>query len=285
MIFNINYIIYIVYSFLILFVLYISLLLYKKFSYHVFNSEEKIILSEKKTKKKKVSLTSTTNKIKNIKKCFKIKSTEKTYEDIKFISTKPNYINIKNSNTPNEIVNKTIYGDLKKIKDYSNDNSVQKITSIYFDTKQQFYDIFVNTENDEFFIKNLNDFCLFHKNNMNQTNINILLKFYNEDNDLYMYVFVNQNKMIKIIYNDEYNNICDIIEKNNGIFILNDYDIINKYFIGYGNYTKSELNLNDVKNIFFPNTNNYETNKNYKLFSEFKFIKIYFYICNEICLI
>jgi len=291
MISGINYIIYIIYSFLVLFVLYVCLQIYKKYSFHIYKSQEKVFSSEKYLEKKnnKFKTDSNTlnnsNKIRNLKKKFKIKSTEKTFEDIKFIANKPNYININNTGSEmifNLIPNNKMINNYKKIKNYTSDNKIQEITKIFLSTKQEFYNIFVNTETDEYFIKNLNDFCLFHKMLMNNSNIlnsNILLKFYNEINE-YIYVYVSKNKMTKIIYNEDYNNISNMIEKNNGIFILiNDNE---EYYIGCGNYIQSEINLTDIKNVFFSNINDYKSDKNYRLFSKFKFIKIYFYICNKI---
>ena len=287
MIFNLNYVIYIGYSFSVLFILYLCLLVYKKYSYIIFDSREKIILSEKYHKKKsnKISDQSTSNKIKNIKKYFKIKSTEKTFEDIKYISNKPNHINVNKDNLINNTFENKNIEHFKKIKNFNNDITVKKITNVYLNTKQKFYDAFVNAENNEYFINNFDDFYLFHKNNINHTNFNknnILLKFFNQDDNKYIYLYVKQSEMIKIIYYEEFDNICKMIEKNNGIFILNDGTEKNKYFIGYGHFIQSDLNLNNLKNIFFHNIKNYELDKNYKLFCEFNLIKIYFYVCNEI---
>ena len=86
--------------------------------------------------------------------------------------------------------------------------------------------------------------------------------------------------MIKIIHNDEYNDICNMIEKNNGIFMLNDTN--KNYIIGFGSYTQSKINSDDIKKIFFSNSVNCELNKNFKILNNFQFIKIYFYICNNI---
>lgn len=296
MIFSINYIVYIIYSFLVLFVLYVCLQIYKRYSFYIYKPKEKLFSSEKYLEKKNnkfktSSNTSNTsnnlNKIINLKKKFKIKSTEKTFEDIKFITNKPNYININNSNNSemiiNLIFNNGIIKNLKKIKNYTNDVNIQEITKIFLSTKQEFYNTFVNTETNDYFIKNLNDFCFFHKtiiNNSSISNSNILLKFYNCDLNEYIYVFVSKNKMTKIVYNDDYNNISSMIEKNNGIFILTNNN--KEYYIGYGNYTQSEIDLTDIKNVLFSNIDNYQSDKNYKLFSKFKFIKIYFYICNKI---
>ena len=289
MIFSINYVVYIIYSFLVLFVLYVFIQIYKKYSFYIYEPNDKLFSSEKNLEKKnnKFKTNSKTsnniNKIINLKKKFKIKSTEKTFEDIKFICNKPNYINVNNScNDTNLILNDKMINNLKKIKNYTSDNKIQEITKIFLSTKQCFYNTFVNSETDDYFIKNLNDFCLFHKTIINKTDIlnsNILLKFYNGINE-YIYVFVSKNKMTKIIYNDDYNNISNMIEKNSGIFILiNNND---EYYIGYGNFIQSEIDLTDIKNVFFSNINDYESDKNYKLFSKFKFIKIYFYICNKI---
>jgi hypothetical protein len=253
-------------------------LLYKKYSFLIVKSKDKIICSEESVKKNikvKKNTKIEQDKINKMKKYFKIKSTEKTFEEIKFIADKPNYINI---NT--DIINKN--SNLSKKKTYSKEDTLN-ITTIFLNTKQKFYDIFVNTNDGEYFINNLDDFCLFYKNNFNQTNNfqnNILLKLYNPDNEKYMYIYVEQNKMIKIMHNDEYDNICSMIEKNNGIFILKIEDSKDNYFIGYGHYTQSELNNENIKNVFFENLKNYELNKNYKLFCEFKFIKIYFFVLN-----
>lgn len=287
-----NYIIYIIYSFLFLFSSYICLLIYKKYSFAIFNLfDNEIITSEKcsekiikKTKKSKGYHTSlisnTSKKINKIKSQYKIKSTEKTYEELKFITQKPNYINLSNINV-HKFNFENING-LDKIKNYNEDDVVQKITKIYLETKQEFVSQFVCSNTNKYFITDINDFGLFHKNNLsNNSNSNILIKFYNNDNlPEHKYIFVNQCKMIKIINNKEYNNICDMIEKNNGSFMLEDDNGNN--IIGYGSYSQSKLNPMDIKKTFFSNTSSYETNKNYKLLCEYTSIKIYFFICNSI---
>ena len=285
MIFAFNYIIYIAYSFLTLFFIYICILLYEKYSHLIFDTKDKIILSEKSSKNKKYkkkSEQSTSNKIKNIKKQYKIKSTEKTYEEIKFICNKPNYINI-NNNTIDKILEKVNNKQLDKIKNIKNSETIQKITSAFLNAKQNFYNTFINSDNKKYFINNLDDFYTFSKNNLNQTKYNnIILKFYNTNEEKYVFLFVEQNKIIKILYNDEYNNICNMIENNNSFFIVNDENNDCEYYIGYGNYTQSELTIENIKNIFFSNIKNYELDKNYKIFSEYKYVKIYFYVCNQI---
>lgn len=283
-----NYIIYIIYSFLFLFGLYICLLIYKKYSFAIFNLfDNEIITSEKcseKTNKYKGYHTSlisnTSKKIKKIKSQYKIKSTEKTYEELKFITQKPNYINLSNINV-HKLNYENING-LDKIKNYNEDDIVQKTTKVYLKTKQEFVSQFVCSKTNKYFITNINDFELFHKNNLsNNSNSNILIKFYNMDNlPEHKYIFVNQCKMIKIINNKEYNNICDIIEKNNGSFMLEDVDGNN--IVGYGSYSQSNINSHDIKKIFFSNTSNCETNKNYKLLCEYTCIKIYFFVCNSV---
>ena len=288
MIFSLNYIIYIIYSFLLLFALYICLLAYKKYSFIIFNMFDKeIIISEKYSEKKNKKhnqlhtslIANTSKKIKKLKNKYKIKLTEKTYEEIKFISHKPNYIiygNTSNLNFKN-------INNLNKIKKYNENITVQKITQIYLETKQIFYTKFIDSKTNKYFINNINDFKLFHKANLfNNSNTNILIKFYNNTNiDKHIYIFVLQHKIIKIINNDEYDNICIMIEKNNGIFMLNDDDEKTN-IIGYGSYIQSKINSNDIKKTFFSNSLNYETNKNFKILNEFQFIKIYFYVCNKI---
>jgi len=293
MVYYFNYIIYIIYSFLFLFCVYICLLIYKKYSFVIFNLyDNEIITSEKcsvKTNKKNNKpngyhtslISNTSKKIKKIKSQYKIKSTEKTYEEIKFVTHKPNYINLSNSLDMQKFNFVNIDG-LDKIKNYNNDVVIQKITKVYLETKQEFISQFVCSETNKYFITDINNFSLFHKNNLsNNSNINILIKFYNsDDSQEHKYIFVNQYKMIKIINNKEYDNICNMIEKNNGVFMLED-DIGNN-IIGYGSYSQSQLNSSDIKNIFFSNSTDYKTNKNYKLLCKYTSIKIYFYICNLI---
>lgn len=282
MILSFGYIIYIIFSFLFLVLVYIYLQKYKKYSFELFNKfSDELITSEKYSNNKKNSSSLTSNKkkkINKIKKLFKIKSTEKTYEDIKFVSNKPNYINFNNNKNKYLDIENII--NLTKIKNYNTDEIINNTTQIYLKTKQEFYDLFINSVNNKYYINNITDFELFHKNNLNCTNSNILIKFYNTDINKYSYIFVKDNKMIKIVYNSEYDNICDMIDKNNGIFMLE--DINNNNFIGYGSSIQEQLNTEDLKRIFFNNDPNYKNNKNYKLLSDYKYIKIYFYICNQV---
>lgn len=284
--FYLNYIIYIIYSFLFLFSIYVCLLIYKKYTFLIFNNE--LITSEKyceKNKKKIKSnqalISNTSKRIKKLKSQYKIKSTEKTYEEIQFISQKPNYINVSNTDMYKfDFIN---IENIDKIKNYNEDAIVKKITQIYLKTKQAFYTQFVNSETNKYYINNISDFSTFHKNSLSNNSLNnssnILIKFYNENNMLnHMYIFVDEKKMIKIINNVEYDNICNMIEKNNGPFMLEDI----KCIIGYGSYSQSENNLHDIKKIFFNNTTDCKKNKNYKLLCKYNFIKIYFYICNVI---
>lgn len=294
MILRINCLIYIVYGFIILFAFYICWLTYKNFSYLIFKNQDNVIVSEKNSNKKNLLSNSSkkSNKIMNIKRYFKIKSTEKTFDDIKFISNKPYYIKINDSkqNYENLFLNSNETNCLKNIKNYNNDIVVNKITNIYIRTKQEFYNVFVNTFDNKYFINNLNDFSLFYKNNVieakNYKN-NIIIKLFDEpyiQNNNYLYIYVDGNNIIKIVNNIDYDNICNMIEKNNGIFLLTNIKNSNNktYYIGYGNYTQSKLNPSDIINIFFSNKNNYQLDKNYQLFIKYKFVKIYFFICNEI---
>jgi hypothetical protein len=273
------YLVYIVYSFLIIFILYICLILYKKCSYLFYNTENKIITSEKYSEKKLNKYNNsnnTSNKIKILKNKFRIKSTEKTKKDIKFISQIPNYIN---NNDINKILLKKDI-DIKTINDlkkFDSDELTQKIIKTYLNTKYLFHKFFL-LNNGEYKIKTLIDYYNFHKDILNKdTKYNILLKFYN--NDKYLYLYVIENKMIKIVNCEDYNNICTMIEQNNGIFMLKD-KVLNNYYISYGGYTKSQFNSDDIKKVFFHYIKNEEKNddKNYKILCDFENIKIYFYI-------
>jgi hypothetical protein len=55
---------------------------------------------------------------------------------------------------------------------------------------------------------------------------------------------------------------------------------IKEFHITRGKYTKSEVQYEQIKNIFFKNSSFTEKqNNNFKILNEFKYIKIYFFIC------
>lgn len=255
---------------------------------------ENIILSEKPNKyfdKKNIKIKNKksdndNSKIVKLKKKFKIKSTEKTFEDIKFLSNKPNYINFYNSDNNSNIniigifLNYDTNFIVNKIKHYKKDQLLKKITNKYIETKQLFHNHFINNDNGSFFINDLNDFCIFHKNNLNQnTNYNILIKFYSENVEECLFIFVDKNKMIKITQIFDYNNICELIEKNKGPFMIKDS---NMFYISYGSYTQCANKVENLKKSFFQNTSNLTNDKNFQIISKYQFIKIYFFICNKI---
>ena len=48
------------------------------------------------------------------------------------------------------------------------------------------------------------------------------------------------------------------------------------------NDTRYYISNEKLKNLFFTNVSNYVADKNFQLMSKYEFIKLYFYICNEI---
>lgn len=290
MIFYTDYLVYIIYSFFTLFILYICLLIYKRYSFIIF-CKNNIITSEKISSnnyKSKKNTTSYKKKIKKIKNEFKIKSTEKTYNDIMFVSNKPKYINLCEKENLNIMNNLTISDDGLNKKFNNSEMSqksqkLQNIAKVYLCIKQKYYDTFINPQNNSYYINNLIEFDQFHKSNFD-INSNILIKFYDNDiNNNYMFVFVNGNKIIKITQIEEYDKITSMIEQNDGIFLLENEETKNEYYICYGSYIQSKTNQEEIKKIFFINVFKPEKDKNYLLLSEYKLIKIYFFISGKIC--
>lgn len=279
-----DYCLYIGYLFVVSFIVYLCVLIYNKYlfkSFNIFLDNSELIISDKYFSNSKIKPNSSSNKnkkkIKKLKNYYRIKSTEKTYEEIKLIFSKPNYINYIKFNI-GECQELNLATDVEK---HNLDALSKKIALCYLKVKQDFYNIFVNSQTNEYFIKNLNDFMAFYKDTQRQNfpQSNILLKFSN-DNYEPLYIFANKNKMTKIVINKEYNNIVGVLEKKNSPFML--VDTTNNYYICFGSLTQCDLDLDDLKKIFFSNVENFASNKNYNLLKKFKCVKIFFYICYKI---
>jgi hypothetical protein len=205
-----------------------------------------------------------------------IKSTEKTKTNINFklIVKKPTYLNI---NKINNNINTHI--QIKKndnLKCFIDNKNNYKIIKSYISNKKNFHNMFIK-KNGNFKIKNLKTFSIFHKKNFNN-NIekNILLKFYNNDID-YIYIFVNDNNLIKILNFEEFDKITELIENNNNIFLISEN--INENYISHGGYINCDVSKKELKKIFFNNSNKInKKNKNYNILVNYKSIKIFFYI-------
>ena len=214
------------------------------------------------------------DKIKEIKNKFNIKSTENTIKLNNLVINKPNNIEI------NNITNNVNFKYTNKLtiisKEYTFSN---KIIDSYIYNKKIFNNIFIDN-NEKYKIYSLESFYVFYKNNIdNKLKFNILLKFYlNKKPDEYKYILVKKNNLIKINNDIDYNKICDnICIKNNTLLLKN---INNDHYILHGEYIDKSINNNQIKKIFFVNKN--ENDNNYKILKKYDNIKIFFFTCTKI---
>ena len=268
----IPYIANIFYSFLIISLIYTLLIIYKKYSYQILNKFNLILNKFKsepeksKSQKKKYKI-NMSDRVEILKDKFGIKSTEKTIINLKFLINKPSHLI---TNTVNNFEIDFLKIDLKNILiDINNKNIIKS----YIYNKHIYNYLFVNSDNTNK-ITDLDSFYLFHKNNIlekSKYKYNILLKFYNKE-PVYLYIFVNNNNLIKIKKYEEYDKICELIENKNNIFLIKSD---NNHFITHGGFISTQITKQDIKKIFFADTNTH--NKNFDILNKFSYIKIYFY--------
>ena len=228
-----------------------------------------------KTKKNKSSKSSIDEKVELLLDKYNIKSTEKTIINLKYMVNSPShfyYNTSKNFNLDN------LNSYRVEIKKLSTDPVSKKIIKNFIYNKKIFIELF--TEKNNNVIINLETFYEFQKKNIFQQNkikYNILLKFFTKNE--YMYVFVNNNELIKIKKYKEYDQIVGLLEKKDNIFLIEQNENIEgegKYFITHGGYVTCKLNPTKLRDIFFKNKlNDY---KNYNLLKSFENISIYFYV-------
>jgi hypothetical protein len=212
---------------------------------------------------------------------YNIKSTEKTNIELKFIVKKPTYLKINKINDDNKKLIFNIKGEFKNLFNnlLDNNNNNKNIINSYIYNKKIFTNLFLNKDG-TYKINDLDSFNIYqNKKFNNEINSNILLKFYNKDE--YLYIFVNNDNLIKIINNDEYDCITNLIENKNNIFLIEETISKNKInFITHGGYTECDINKEKIKKIFFNNCK--KLNKNFDLLIKFTNLKIFFYISTQI---
>jgi hypothetical protein len=94
----------------------------------------------------------------------------------------------------------------------------------------------------------------------------------NKDN----YIIMKKNTLIKIKNNITHKNIDNILSKDK-IFLIKEN---NNYYVTFGNKLESDINNNQIKNIFFnkTNMNDQKIIKNYEFFCKFKKISFIYWI-------
>jgi len=98
-----------------------------------------------------------------------------------------------------------------------------------------------------FKINNLNDYIIFLQKNTNDDKLNIMMKIYN-DNE-YIYVFINKKNINKINKNINLDNLFEKLDNEN-IFLIENYE---KFYLSYGNKIKFKLNEKESKSEFIKN--------------------------------
>jgi hypothetical protein len=276
----INFILYISKIFFVLIFGYICVIIYTKYSEKIF---EKIGYSKKNLVKKDI-LENNKNNLSILKDKFGIKSTEKTTNKLIFnnIVDLPNYFKYNIYNETDENKNINIDSDNLKIYDkhINNNNFIKKTVLTYSYNKLLYKNLFLD-ENDNCKIKNLKEFYELQKKHISEQvkiDYNILLKFYNQIGE-YIYIFVDNNNLIKIIKHEEYDKISKLLE-DSGIFIVKDSKK-NINYITYGGFIESKIDLEEIKEFFF-NKKTFKNNKNFTLLQNFKYIKIFFYVSTRI---
>lgn len=113
---------------------------------------------------------------------------------------------------------------------------------------------------------------------------NIVVRLYNQsktENEFdEKYILMKKNTLIKINSTSSYKNIQEILIKNKIFLIKNGLD----YYIGYGNTFNSEINSEQIKDIFFNKVDisNEKIKKNYEMFCKYKKITIFYWVSSPL---
>jgi len=98
-----------------------------------------------------------------------------------------------------------------------------------------------------FKINNLNDYIIFLQKNINDNKLNIMMKIYN--NNEYIYIFINKKNINKINKNINLDNLFEKLDNEN-IFLIKNYE---KFYLSYGNKISFKLNEKENNSDFIKN--------------------------------
>ena len=243
-----------------------------------------------------------------LKKKFNIKSTEKTtnkpnitssidsetkqfLEENKNINTKNNKIihpKIDIIPLPNNCLSSNIQIEnvpaklIKKLQNNSNINdfNIYNIVCAFLNSKIIFNKLFTNNSGENI-INSIDSFISNYKNiiNNDHNGYNIFLKL-SDDFGAEKYICMKKNTLIKINKPDDYKLLNEIIQKEK-IFLLSDKK---KYYVSIGDYLISNINKNQIKNIFFNklDISDPKIASNYELFCKYNKITIIYWISTKI---
>ncbi len=263
-------------------------------------------------KNKKTELPIDNKKLESIKKKFNIKSTEKTTfkpnitESSDNSESKNNNTTINKNNDKSNKTKKVIPPKVdiipipnnclssnnqienvpaKLIKKLQNDLNLKNfniynIVCAFLNTKLIFNKLFTESNGDNI-INSIDSFISNYKNIANNDHFgyNILLKL-SDDFNSEKYIYMKKNTLIKINKSDDYKLLNEIIQKEK-IFLFGDKK---KYHICMGDCLISNINKNQIKNIFFNklDISDPKIASNYELFCKYNKISIIYWVSTKI---
>jgi len=249
-------------------------------------------------KKNKYNIPINAKKVNSLKKKFNIKSTETSYK----LHTKI----VNNSEIPTKIINKKIIPKIDVIPIPNNclssniqletvpvkliqklqkninigDFDIYNIVCSFLNSKIIFTKLFINSQG-ELIINSIDNFISNYKNIISNdfNGYNIVLKL-NDDFSNEKYIYMKKNTLIKINKTEDYNLLSKIINKDK-IFLFYEK---NKFYICIGDTFSSNINKNQIKNIFFNKLDLSDPKilSNYELFCKFNKLTIIYWISTKI---
>lgn len=171
---------------------------------------------------------------------------------------------------------------IKKLQSNTNINNfnIYNIVSAFLNSKLIFDKLFVNKSGDKI-ISSIDKFISNYKNIITNDNngYNILLKL-SDDFASEKYIYMKRNTLIKITKPDDYKLLNNIMLKEK-IFLLCEK---NKFFICVSDIISSNINKNQIKNIFFNklDISDPKIASNYELFCKYNKISIIYWVSTKI---
>ena len=161
-----------------------------------------------------------------------------------------------------------------------NDFNIYNIVCAFLNSKIIFNKLFTNNSGKNI-INSIDSFISNYKNIIynDHNGYNIFLKL-SDDFGAEKYICMKKNTLIKINKPDDYKLLNEIIQKEK-IFLLSDKK---KYYVAKGDYLISNINKNQIKNIFFNklDISDPKISSNYELFCKYNKITIIYWISTKI---
>lgn len=160
------------------------------------------------------------------------------------------------------------------------DFDIYNIVCSFLNSKLIFTKLFTNQRGEKI-ITSIDSFITNYKNIITNdfNGHNILLKL-SDDFANEKYIYMKKNTLIKITKSDDYQLLYDIISKEK-VFLLCDKS---KFYVCIGDIFTSDINKNQIKNIFFNklDINDPKIASNYELFCKYNKLTIIYWISTKI---